>query len=80
MDGDEKDKADSTEELATKVGIECEALVQDNTPMQDVAGPQLSKEIVKEAMKGAKIVDKISPNIILNKTILDHYHNVRRDD
>ena len=79
-DGDEKDKADSTEELVAKVGIECKALVHDNTPMQDVAGPQLSKETVKEAMKGAKRVDEINPNMILNKTILNHYHNVRIDE
>ena len=48
--------------------------------MQDVAGPQLSKETVKEAMRGAKSVDEIAPNMILNNTILDHYHNIRMDD
>ena len=79
-DGDEKDETDSTEELAAKVGMECEALVHNNTPMQDVAGPQVSKETVKEAMKGAKRFEEIAPNMILNKTILDHYHNVRMDD
>ena len=26
-------------------------------------------------MKGAKRVDKIAPNMVLNQTILDHYHN-----
>ena len=65
-DGDEKDEADATEELAAKVGIECEALIHNNTPMLDVAGPQLSKETVNEAMKGAKRVDEIAPNMILN--------------
>ena len=45
-----------------------------------MARPQLSKEAIKEAMKGAKRVDKITPNMILNQTILDHYHNVRPDD
>ena len=45
-----------------------------------MARPQLSKEAIKEAMKGAKRVNKITPNMILNQTILDHYHNVRPDD
>ena len=45
-----------------------------------MARPQLSKETIKEAMKGAKRVDKIIPNMILNQTILDHYHNVRPDN
>ena len=31
-------------------------------------------------MRGAKRVNKIGPNMILNKTILDHYHNVRMVD
>ena len=44
---------------------------------KDVAGPQLTKEAIKEAMKGNKRVDEITPNIVLNQTILDHYHNVR---
>ena len=57
------------------VGIKCKPLVHDNFTKQDVAGPQLSKEGVKEAMKEAKRVDKVAPNMILNKTILDHYHN-----
>ena len=63
-DGDEGGETDSTEEVAAK----------------DVAGPQLSKETVMEAMKGAKRVNKVAPNLILNQTILDHYHNVRMDD
>ena len=75
-DGDKEDEADSTEELIAKVGTECKTLIHDNIPTQDVAGPQLSKE----TMKGAKRVDEISPNMILNKTILDHYHNVKIDD
>ena len=44
---------------------------------KDVAGPRLTKEAIKEAMKGNKRVDKITPNMVLNQTILDHYHNVR---
>ena len=28
-------------------------------------------------MKGATRVNEIAPNMILNQTILDHYHNVR---
>ena len=45
-----------------------------------MAGPQLSKEAIKEAMKGSKRADEITPKMILNQTILDHYHNVRMDD
>ena len=60
-DKEERGDADFTEELAAK----------------DVAGPQLSKGTVKEAMKGAKRVDKIAPNTNLNQTIMDHYHNIR---
>ena len=40
---------------------------------KDVAGPQLSKKRVMEAKRGAKRVDKISSNMILNITILVHY-------
>ena len=47
---------------------------------KDVARPQLSKETVKEAMRGAKRVNKIAPNKILDQTILDCYHNVRMDN
>ena len=54
-------KEDSAEEISAK----------------DVAGPQVTKEAIKEAMKGNKRVDKITPNMFLNQTILDHYHNVR---
>ena len=36
-----------------------------------MARPQLSKEAIKEAMKGAKRVDKITPNMILNQTIME---------
>ena len=57
---EEDGKVHSTEEVAAK----------------DVAGPQLSKEMVKTAMKGTKRVDEIAPNMILNQAILDHYHNV----
>ena len=31
-------------------------------------------------MRGANRVDEIAPNMILNQTILDHYHNIRMDD
>ena len=31
-------------------------------------------------MMGAKRVDEVTPNMIVNQTILDHYHNVRLDD
>ena len=58
---EEEGEAHSTEEVAAN----------------DVAGPQLSKATVKTAMKGAKRVDEIALNMILNQTILDHYHNVR---
>ena len=64
LDEEERGKADSTEELAAK----------------DVAGPQLYKETVKEAMRGAERVVEVAPNMILNQTILDHYHNGRRDN
>ena len=47
---------------------------------KDVAGPQLTKEAIKEAMKGNKRVDEITTNMVLNQTILDHYHNVRLVD
>ena len=36
-----------------------------------MAGPQLSKEAIKEAMKGSKRADEITPKMILNQTILD---------
>ena len=54
--------------------------MRDNIPVQDVAGHQLSKEGVKEAMKGTKRVNEIAPNMILKKKILDHYHNVKTGD
>ena len=44
---------------------------------KDVAGPQHTKKAITEAMKGNKRVDEITPNMVLNQTILDHYHNVR---
>lgn len=31
-------------------------------------------------MKGNKRIDQITQNMILNQTILDHYHNVMLDD
>ena len=43
-DRDTEDEDDSTEELIANVGTECETLIQDNVPKQDVAGSQLSKE------------------------------------
>ena len=58
---EEEGEVHSTEQVAAK----------------DIVGPRLSKETVKTAMKGAKRVDEIAPNMILNQTILDHYHNVR---
>ena len=75
-DRDKEDEPDSAEELIAKVGTKCKTLIHDNVSRQDVAGPQLSKEGVKEAMKGAKRVDEIARN----KTILDHYHNVKTGD
>ena len=42
-----------------------------------MAGPQLTKETVKEAMMGANRVDESAPNMILNQTIMVHYQNVR---
>ena len=58
---DEEDKeVHSTEEVAVK----------------DVAGPQLSMEVVKTAMKGTKRHNKIAPNMIINQAILDHYRTV----
>ena len=51
-DRDKEDKADSAEELIAKVDTKCKTLIHDQFPKQDVAGPQLSKEGVKEAMKG----------------------------
>ena len=51
--------------------------MRDNIPVQEVAGHQLSKEGVKEAMKGAKRVDEIASNMIFNNTILGHYHKVK---
>ena len=59
---------------------EGEADPADEVAAKDVARPQLSKETVKMAMKGAKRVDEIAPNMVLNQTILDHYHNARVDD
>ena len=41
---------------------------------------QDSKETAKEAMREAKRVDVFAPNMIINQTILNHYHNVRMDD
>ena len=43
---------------------------------QDASGPQLSKEIVKSAMKGRKRLDEVAPTIVLNEEIMDHYHQV----
>ena len=48
LEDEEDGEVHSTEEVAAK----------------DVAGPQLSKEVVKTA------------NMVLNQAILDHYHNV----
>ena len=59
-DEEEDGEVNSTEEVAA----------------EDLAGPQLSKETVKTAMKGTKRVDEITPNMILNQAILYHYHNV----
>ena len=76
-DRDREDEANSAEELIAKVGTRCKTLMRDNVPIQDVAGPQFSKEGVKEAMKGAKKVNKIAPNMILNNAILGQYHKVK---
>ena len=61
-----EDEADSAEELIAKVSTGCKTLIHDNSPSQDMNGPQLSKEGVKNAMKGTKRVDKVAPNMILN--------------
>ena len=45
-----------------------------------MAGLHLSKETAKKAMRGAKRVDEIAPNMILNQMILNHYHSARMDD
>ena len=79
-DREMEDKADSAEELMAKVSTRCKILIRVNVLIQDVSGPQLSKEGVKNAMKGAKRVDEIAPNMILNETILGHYHEVRTND
>ena len=47
---------------------------------KDIAGPQPTKEATKKVRKRTKRVDKITSNMILNQTILDHYHNVRLHD
>ena len=54
-------------------------MFHDNALLQDVSGPQLSKEGVKNAMKEAKKVDEVAPNMILNEAILSHYHKVKYD-
>ena len=52
----------------------------EEVPARDVAGPQLTKEAITEAMKGKNRVDEITLNMVLNQTILEHYHNVRPVD
>ena len=42
--------------------------------------PQLSKETVKSAMEGRKRLDEVTPNIVLNEEIMDHYHQVNMID
>ena len=79
-DREMEDKADSAEEQMAKVSTRCKILIRVNVLIQDVSGPQLSKEGVKNAMKGAKRVDEIAPNMILNEAILGHYHEVRTND
>ena len=44
--------------------------------MQDTSGPQLSKEDVVSMMKSNKRLDEVQPNMVLNETIIDHYHKV----
>ena len=60
LEDEEDGEVHSTEEVAAK----------------DVAGPQLSKEVIKTAVKGTKRHNKIAPNMVLNQAILDHYHTV----
>ena len=47
-----------------------------NGQLHNGSGPQLSKESVKSAMKGAKRVIEMGPNMIFNEELVNHYHKV----
>ena len=62
------------------VGQEEEEEPAEEVPAKDMAGPQLNKEAVAEAMKNNRRVEEITPNMVLNQAILEHCHNVRPVD
>ena len=41
---------------------------------EDPSGPQLSKAGAREAMREAKRVDRVTPNMTLNGALMDLYH------
>ena len=47
-----------------------------NGQLHNGSSPQLSKESVERAMKGAKRVIEMGPNMIFNEEIVSHYHKV----
>ena len=76
---DREEEADSAEESIAKVSTRVQTSIHNNALFQDMSGPQLSKEGFKNAMKGAKRVDEVAPNVILKEEIVSHYHKVRCD-